>query len=290
MISTFRSHAKINLFLHVTGRRKDGYHTLCSLMTRIDLCDKIDLDFSSDRICVTCGYPGVPEDESNLAVKAAALFFKASGINDCRVAITIDKKIPPGGGLGGGSSNAATVLNALNVYFDRPFSAEELEMLGFQLGADIPFFIKGKPAIATGIGEKLETVENLVPYYLVLCAPGIESSTAEVYKNIDFRLTENQKYNMNTGLNVPRRGQKLDAVEWLHNDLEDPACRLYPEIRQIKEEMSLVLKKQVSMTGSGSSLFALFTDVNAARQGCDRLKEHWSENKRKVFLSSFVLN
>lgn len=291
MIKKVKSFAKINLFLYVTSRRKDGYHNLYSLMTQIDLWDDLCIDFLKKELSITCAHPDVPEDESNLAFKAAVLFYQALETKGYEakkgLSIEIIKRIPPGGGLGGGSSNAAAVLIALNAYYKRPFSKTELMEIGLSLGADVPFFIFGSPAIAEGIGERLEKVMNLRPYYLILCDPGVAALTAKVYKNIDFRLTLNQKYNKKSGLNVPLRGQEFDIRDQMHNDLEESACRLYPEIKETKEEMELLLKRRVVMTGSGSSLFALFSSRENANKGYERLLEKWADSKRKVFLSSF---
>jgi len=290
LIEKIKSYAKINLFLYVTAKREDGYHDLNSLMTQIDLHDDIDIDFVKKGVSVLCDHPDVPEDESNLAHKAAVLFYDALKTDDKKqgVSIKIKKRIPPGGGLGGGSSNAATVLKVLNHYYGNPFSKTKLMKMGLTLGADVPFFIYGNAAIAKGIGERLENVVNLEFFHLVLCDPGIAASTAKVYKNIDFRLTSNQKYNINTGLNVLLRGHEIDMREQLHNDLEESACRLYPEIKETKEEMALLLQRRVYMSGSGSSLFALFSDHEKAQRGYEKLLKKLSMNDRKVFLSSFL--
>ena len=289
MILKVKSFAKINLFLYITSKRNDGFHNLCSLMTNINIHDDIHLDFSTNKLIITCKHPHVPEDESNIAYKAADLFFNSleSGNykNQKGLSITIEKKIPVGGGLGGGSSNAAAVLTALNNYYKNPFSNSRLMEMGLSLGADVPFFIFNAPAIARGVGEKLEKVENLKPYYLVLYNPGVQALTAKVYKNIDFKLTKKQKYNINTGLSVLLRGIDFDVRDIMHNDLEESACRLYPEIKKAKEEMELLLEKKVFMTGSGSSLFALFTEHENAYKGYEKLLTKW--NKSKVFLSSF---
>jgi 4-diphosphocytidyl-2-C-methyl-D-erythritol kinase len=143
------------------------------------------------------------------------------------------------------------------------------------------------PAIARGVGERLERVKNLRPFYLVLVDPGVAASTSSVYKNMDFRLTSNQKYTMNTGLNALLQGEEFDLRGLLHNDLEESACQLYPEIKRTKQEMELLLEQKVVMTGSGSSLFALFLSREAAALGCDRLKKKWAKGSRRVFLSSF---
>ena len=191
MIIKHTSFAKINLFLYVISRKEDGYHTLYSLMTPIDLYDDLYLDFEAERIKVICRHPQVPENESNLAHKAAVLFYDT--LKEMRhekkgVGIEIIKRIPPGGGLGGGSSNAATVLTALNIFHRYPFSKPELMQMGLRLGADVPFFIFNGPAIVEGIGEKLEKAPELMPYHLVLCDPGVSAATADVYKKFDFEL------------------------------------------------------------------------------------------------------
>jgi len=287
-----QSPAKINLFLYVTGKRNDGYHDLCTLMTKIDLCDEIQIDFTGSGIHVVCDHPGVPEGTTNLAYKAAELFFdtcekRMEQIPTYGVSIHIKKNIPPGGGLGGGSSNAATVLMALNEYCSQLFSREELLEMGLKLGADVPFFIFNGPALATGVGEKLEKYPGLPFLYLVLCDPGVSASTADVFKNMDFRLTSRTKYNINTGLNVLPRGQGGDRGEKLHNDLEWSACNLYPEIALAKKEMELLLQRDVYMSGSGSSLFALFSGPETAEKGYELLEKKWVQGPRKIFLSSF---
>lgn len=291
MIYTCQSPAKLNLFLYILKRREDGYHELCSLMTPITLHDNLKLDFTANDLKVFCEHPDVPEDSSNLVIKAANLFFELAEKRNIpvkkKLVIHIDKKIPPGGGLGGGSSNAAQVLKILNQHYNNLFNDQELISLGLKLGADIPFFIKGRPAIATGIGEELEYIENLKSYHLVLCDPGIQASTVEVYKNVDLRLTFAQKDNIRSGLNMPLRGQEFDVGNCLHNDLEKSACNLYPEIEKTKEEMARLLEKPVFMTGSGSSLFALFSRSENARKGYECLQKAWSGSKKRIFLSVF---
>ena len=154
------SPAKVNLFLKVTGKRPDSYHDLVSLMCCIGLHDRIVLRPGTASVAVTCSYPGVPEDGRNLAARAAELFYKRYPCRD-RVAIEIEKKIPVGAGLGGGSSNAAAVLGGLNDHYGRPVSTGELIRLGALLGADVPFFLFGGPALATGIGDHLSAYSGL---------------------------------------------------------------------------------------------------------------------------------
>ena len=142
------SPAKINLFLQVTGKRPDGYHELFSLMCCVDLFDTILLQFDFKNIRIESPHPQIPLDETNLAYRAAAVFFKALNVND-GLKIIIDKSIPIAAGLGGGSSNAASVLKGLNRHYGYPFSRNQLMSMGLDLGADVPFFIFGKPALAS---------------------------------------------------------------------------------------------------------------------------------------------
>ncbi len=287
------SPAKINLFLYVTGKRPDGFHTLYSLMVPIDLGDEIALSYDGTGIQVQCGYPGVPEDHTNLAHRAACLFFdryarKTGKPAAENVFIRIHKKIPPGGGLGGGSSNAATVLKALNETFGRLFSKQDLMDMGLGLGADVPFFIFGGAAFARGVGEKLEKAVGLPCCSLILCDPGVASSTAKVFEKLDFRLTSNSNYSINTSSNMLIGSGDVDLGDNLHNDLTQTACRLYPQIRSAREEMELLLKKKVHMSGSGSSLFALFPGEKAAKQGVEALERRFKDRPWKWFTASFL--
>lgn len=285
------SFAKVNLFLYVTGKRNDGYHELYSLMAQINLWDEVELSFEGSGIRVACDHPDVPGGETNLAYRAAELFCNAYGEKKGAlpldgVFIQIKKQIPVGGGLGGGSSNAASVLMALNEYCSGIFSQDELMALGLRLGADVPFFIFGMPALATGVGETLEKYDDLPKFHLVLCDPGVSASTSDVFKNLKFRLTSRRNYNMNTRLNALVGGQGGDSREKLHNDLEVSACSLYPKIASVKEEMEFLLERNVYMSGSGSTLFALFTGPEDARKAYGLLAKKWSKGSKKIFLTS----
>lgn len=287
------SPAKINLFLHVTGKRRDGYHELNSLMVPVGLEDRMVLTFEGQGVSIACSHPEVPEDNRNLVWKAAELFEKACREKSGETAfegirIDIHKTIPVGGGLGGGSSNAATLLTALNHRCGRPFSQQDLMEMGLALGADVPFFIHGGAAWASGVGEVLTPCDDLPDFSLILCWPGVVSSTAQVFKKLDYTLTLPPNYIKNTGSNVLPSGQGPDHWRDLHNDLEGPACRLYPQIGSTKEEMELLLKRKVFMSGSGSSLFALFSDHGTAERGFSTLSKAWSGSRKKVFLTRAI--
>ena len=301
MLKVF-SPAKINCFLYVTGKRDDGYHDLASLMTCLELYDEIEIkETLNEKIEVFCDHPDVPEDESNIAFKAASLFYK--NLNSCKarrgnrrnsgVLIKIKKRIPVGAGLGGGSSNAASVLMALNSLNENIFSKSQLMDIALLLGADVPFFIFGSPAFARGVGEKLEKCSTLLPYYILLCYPGVSASTGKVFKNIDIKLTEKRKLDIHIRLNnlldMWNKSKSIDVAKYIHNDLENAACKLYSDILHTKEEMEFVLSKKVCMTGSGSSLFAFFVDYGKAKKAYSLLLERWDESLKEVFLTSFKI-
>jgi 4-diphosphocytidyl-2-C-methyl-D-erythritol kinase len=255
------SPAKINLFLHICGKRPDGYHELFSLMCRITLFDKLWLQIGrGTTIEIHCSHPDIPTDDTNLAHRAACLFQSkldsAQGVN-----IHLEKNIPVAAGLGGGSSNAASVLMALNTYYERPFSREQLMELGLTLGADVPFFIFQKPAIARGIGEKLEIFEAALPYHILLLYHGFNVSTAETYQNLKFGLTNDQK--KPTSNSLKRIG--FNPAHHLTNDLERVTVPRYPEIGLAKEKLLNLGAIGALMSGSGPTVFGLFDNAETAK-------------------------
>jgi 4-diphosphocytidyl-2-C-methyl-D-erythritol kinase len=253
------SPAKINLFLQITGKRPDGYHDLITLMCCIGLYDTVSLTFGVKDITVSCHHPGVPEDETNVAFGAAHLFFKTLKKNE-GVNIFIKKQIPVAAGLGGGSSNAAAVFLGLNRYYGYPFSIEKLMSMGLSIGADVPFFIFQKPAIASGIGEKLEAYQNLQNLKILLVFPGFSVSTADVYKKLNLGLTKCEKKLKSFLLNE----QPFDPRCHLCNDLEAVTASEYPVLKTVKEALLSHGALGALMTGSGPTMFGLFSDSNAA--------------------------
>ncbi|MBF0572677.1 MAG: 4-(cytidine 5'-diphospho)-2-C-methyl-D-erythritol kinase [Desulfamplus sp.] len=324
-----KSPAKINLFLYVIGRRDNGYHDLFTLMSCVDLYDEIALTFNQPATYITCNNSELPKDETNLAFKAVTLFNKYFISEDYYnssflhgVKIDIKKNIPVGAGLGGGSSNAASVLKAMNQFYGNPFSLDKLMEMGLKLGADVPFFILGGSAVAEGVGEKLtplplfETLSELEQLeasrtknkkndkksiYILLFYPGLSASTAEVYKNLDLALTKSVKSNNKCLLKSPDIIQRLNFIkELVHNDLELTTCDLYPEIGLFKNELLyylddkidlseiLLIPQKILMTGSGSTFFCLFSDYEKAQLCFNELSEKWRFTKRQVFITSFV--
>lgn len=275
------SPAKINLFLHIVGKRADGYHDLVTLMCCVGLYDTVCLDFEAPEISVACAHPLVPQDQKNLACRAAKLFLdhihRKGGVG-----ITIEKRIPVGAGLGGGSSNAATVMLGLNRFYGHPLSRATLIRLGRDIGADVPFFIDRKPAVATGVGDILESYNGLEPYTVLLVFPGFSLSTAEMFKNFNLGLTKIvEKTNISSF-----KTKGFDIQRHLCNDFEKIAEEKHPEIAAIKNVLLEHGAKGALMSGSGSAVFGLFRDRKGARKAYPALSRH--ENWQ-LFIADIIL-
>jgi len=281
---TLASPAKINLFLHVTGRRPDGYHQLFSLMCCISIQDRIRMEFHGNGMAVECTHSGVPLDDTNLALNAARAFYAAcADLPAAGLRIRIDKRIPVAAGLGGGSSNAAAVLTGLNAYHGNPLSESELSAVGLSLGADVPFFLFGRPALATGVGEHLEPFDMVTDYHLVLVFPGFPVSTAMVFSQLNLGLTNREKKPTKALL----KNKGFIAPQHLHNDLETVTLKKYPDIEKAKIWLCDLGALGALMSGSGPSVFGLFEDEQAAREAADILRE---QSSWQVFATRLVLD
>ncbi len=266
------SPAKINLFLQITGKRPDGYHDLFSLMCCVSLVDTLCLQFHADQIVIESSDPNLPLDETNLAHRAATLFLDTLGVKD-GLKISIEKNIPVAAGLGGGSSNAASVLSGLNRHYDYPFSQDQLRSMGIRLGADVPFLLYQKPAFATGVGDKLDPYTAPLPGYMVIVYPGFGVSTATVFQNLNLTLTKRKK--IITRPSLKKTG--FDASLHLCNDLEAVTIPKHPEIDSIKKQLVQQGALGALMSGSGPTVFGLFSDgdeADRAMQAIDR-KSRW---------------
>ena len=267
--------AKINLFLRVTGRRADGYHTLQTRMQKVGLFDLLEVQRGGEGVRLHCVGADLPENADNLVHRAASLFLETVAQRRGRtlggVKISLTKNIPIAAGLGGGSSDAAAALKALNSLFETGLTAGELAAMGLELGADVPFFLADTPAaLAVGIGEILTPVAPLSGCFVLLVNPGFSVSTRWVYQT--FALTKEEKTTIfknfresadpavRLGLSVTVKG--LPAA--LENDLETVTITRYPEIGRIKEELLAHGAVAALMSGSGPTVFALFSDQQAA--------------------------
>ena len=267
--------AKINLFLRVTGRRADGYHTLQTRMQKVGLFDLLEVQRGGEGVRLHCVGADLPENADNLVHRAASLFLETVAQRRGRtlggVKISLTKNIPIAAGLGGGSSDAAAALKALNSLFETGLTAGELAAMGLELGADVPFFLADTPAaLAVGIGEILTPVAPLSGCFVLLVNPGFSVSTRWVYQT--FALTKEEKTTIfkNFRESADPAGQPcLSAtVEGLpaalENDLETVTITRYPEIGRIKEELLAHGAVAALMSGSGPTVFALFSDQQAA--------------------------
>jgi 4-diphosphocytidyl-2-C-methyl-D-erythritol kinase len=253
--SYFPAPAKLNLFLHVTGRRADGYHTLQTMFRFVDICDEVGFRLrEDDGIHRLAPIAGIDEDQ-DLTLRAARLLQLTSG---CRlgVDIDIDKRLPMGGGLGGGSSDAATTLMVLNKMWSLGLSRNRLQQIALQLGADVPVFVFGRSAFGEGVGERLQAIELDPAWYLIL-VPQVTVSTAEIFAARE--LTRNTKAIRIAAFSV---GQG-------HNDLQPVACKRFPEIARHLNWLGRSGK--AAMTGSGACVFSAFDSELEARSVFDRL-------------------
>lgn len=261
--SAYPAPAKLNLFLHVTGRRPDGYHTLQTLFRFVGLHDTVRFVPRSDgQIVLVNPIPGVAP-ETDLTVRAAQALRLAAGVRD-GVTIQLDKCLPMGGGLGGGSSDAATVLLALNSLWRLGGSHQELLSLALPLGADVPVFVFGQSAFAEGVGEALMPVA-LPPAWYLIVHPGVSVPTAGIFSSPQLR----------------RDTSAMHPDDWAcalddgvgANDLEAVAVSLYPEVGVALDWLRAQpeTRGRVRMTGSGACVFAVFDDEAAAQAICDRL-------------------
>lgn len=264
---TLLSPAKVNLMLDVLGKREDGYHEIESIMTRVSIFDEVLLHVEEGGgLEVTCTGPA-PSGEGNIAYKAAfEILNRYPG--RARVKVEIKKNIPVAAGLGGGSSNAATVLLGLNRMLGTGLSRDELMKIGARLGADVPFFVFEKPAIARGIGEMLEEIA-LPKLWFVLMNPNIPVSTADVYRGLNLKIGLTKR---RFDISMTNFNSGIEGVAGIfRNDLEDVAIRMHPEIGFVKEDLLSAGALRALMSGSGATVFGLFANKARAEEAFDHL-------------------
>ncbi len=255
--------AKLNLFLHVTGRRADGYHLLQTAFQLIDRCDTVQIRPRDDGIIRRTNFiAGVPED-SDLIVRAARLL-QAHTKSHSGADLTLDKRLPMGGGLGGGSSDAASTLIALNHLWGCALTRQQLMALGLQLGADVPFFIFGQNAFAEGVGEQLQKIETPDCWYLVI-EPGVQVPTPAIFSAKE--LTRNTEPVKITDFSSSAK------IDW-KNDLQTVACSLFPQVDEVIEWLRNF--GNAKMTGSGACVFCAFFDENSANEVLRQVPDRWN--------------
>jgi len=264
--------AKINLWLEVIRKRQDGYHDISSLMLPISVFDNISIDVrpGGRHISITCDSPEIPSDERNLAWRAADLYLKSSS-STAGMKIHLEKHIPWGAGLGGGSSDAGGVLVALNSFFENAVPPGDLQRLALSLGADVPFFLHSKPALATGIGEKLQFAGKVPDYPLLLIKPPLTVPTGWVYQSL--KLTKGlPQIKLNSLSEHPWQLQHL-----IENDLESVTVTRFPVIAELKRWLICQGALAASMSGSGPTVFGIFRTAQAAEDAEIIAKKNWPD-------------
>jgi 4-diphosphocytidyl-2-C-methyl-D-erythritol kinase len=270
-----RAFAKINLFLRVVGRRPDGYHELDSIFVPVSISDRITIEVRpapSSSVTLECNITSLGDPQSNLASRAARSFLSEFGIS-AHVMIDLEKTIPAGAGLGGGSSDAGIVLRMLTSMMSarlREFgdASRRIRKIAVALGADVPFFLNPRPSRVTGIGERIETLDGFPTLHLVIVVPPVEVPTASVFKALK-----------REGWSGPASAGDIDEIlrdeisaRHLVNDLEAPAIQLYQQIAELKALLQECGATASSMSGSGGSVFGLFPDADAAERGAASLR------------------
>ena len=282
--------AKVNLFLRIMGQRSDGYHLLDSLMAPVSLYDEIEITTgrtagTEQHICVTCNDLTIPTDQSNLAYRAAALLCQEAGIGTY-ITINLRKNIPAGAGLGGGSSDAAAVLKALNQALSLGLNTDHLCRLAAQLGADVPFFVPCQMARVSGIGEILAPLPPLPQRWLVIVVPAFSVSTPWAYRRFDeLQLDSPDLKSHEIDWTPPTNAKQWLDTALFVNDLEQAVLPEYPLLADRKRQLSALGAEVALMSGSGSAVFGVFATQGDAMQAAAALAG--SEN---VFVVTLLEN
>lgn len=276
--------AKINLSLDILKRRPDGYHDVSMVMQTIDLYDTVTIETNdSGKTEISCNYPGVPCDKTNIAYKAAEAFFNNTRTENPGIHINIDKKIPTQAGMAGGSTDGAAVIVGLNKLFTTYLTPKSMMEIGSRLGADVPFCIEGGTQRASGTGTELVKLVNLPSCYIVVCKPPMSVSTAEAYALCDKMNFTHPPFTLELVKALYMRDMYL-ITSSLYNDFE--VALDLEEVKDVKHIMYKCKARGACMTGSGSAVFAIFSSKKRAEKCVEKLKETYSD----VFLCSPVKN
>lgn len=261
------SPAKINIGLRVLRKRVDGYHDIETIFHEVKLFDEIEMEIY-DEIEFESDSDEIPRGFENLCLKAVRIFFESFGIHS-GVRIYLKKRIPVGAGLGGGSSNSATVLKGLNILFNVGADDDHLCELGSLIGSDVPFFIKGGTAYATGRGEIIEPIDVKVPYKIVIVYPGVKISTAWAYENLKLKGHEGKESLKKIFVENVKNPAALR--ELIGNDFEELVFSHYPVVEDVKRKLYKLGSVFSLMSGSGSAVFGFFEEIDE-----DKLKSTFS--------------
>ncbi len=273
--TTEKAYAKINISLDVTGKRADGYHDMLMVMQTVTLCDELELELVENKPSFAeCNLHFVPCDERNLAVRAANMFFERAGIDGVGAKIKMNKLIPVGAGMAGGSSDAAAVIRALNRLFDKPLSAAELEQLAADIGSDVAFCVRGGTQLASGRGEVLSELPPLCDCYTVICKPDFSTSTPELFKKLD---SVKLRCHPDTQgiISALEIGDLCGIARRMYNVFEDVPDRKRSTITEIKSTLLDCGALGAIMTGTGSAVFGLFDSQQAALTAAQTLRKEY---------------
>lgn len=271
------AYAKVNLTLDVLGKREDGYHDLKSVMQTISVRDDVELDIGTGKPWVLrCDKEGIPTDERNLAWKAAKVYCDAMNKDPNGLEIRITKRIPSEAGMGGGSSDAAAVLRALNRHYGDPLSILALAELGAQVGSDVPFCVLGGTAMVEGRGEKLRKLPDMPECFFVVVKPDFSNSTAELYRKLDE--TEIAKRPDHQAMESALLAGDLGRVcENIWNVFDPVVTEEHLELNYIKSIFNSYGAVGYQMTGSGSAVYAILPSFEYAAVVCNMLRENYSQ-------------
>lgn len=274
MALTLPSFAKINWTLEILGKRPDGYHEVRTLLQTVSVADELTFEMAGQGITVHCDHPEVPCDETNLAYRAAKLLGDFTGAGK-GVHIRIAKRLPVAAGLGGGSGNAAVTLLALQKLWDVRVEPRDLFALAAKLGADVPFFLIGGTCLGVGRGDEVYPLADVNEEFLLLAAPGIAVSTRDAYADLPPELTKPEAV-----IKMPLSFEAAyAAIAWpgapipLINDLENTVFARHPALIEVKRRLKQVGARGVLMSGSGSTVFAIFDSAEARARAQDGLSE-----------------
>ena len=271
--------AKINIFLRVLRKRADGYHDIFSLMQKISLHDELIFTPRPQGIVLQCPGTDLPTNENYLIVRAAKAVFDYCDYRS-GMEITLHKKIPMTAGLGGGSSDAATTILALNKICFLGLKKSELLKIGAKIGADVPFFIFGNAALASGVGDRLKHLYNLPRLDILLIKPPFDLSTKMIYENLNLRLTRGKN-----NYSIPRFLDLGDMVCGLHNDLESVSLKMHPELADLKQMLLRNGALGALMSGSGPTVFGIFRNGEEAKKALKIIEKEISD-QHQLFLAN----
>lgn len=272
---SIKAFAKINLTLDVTGKRENGYHDVQMVMQQIDLHDLVVLERREQGISLETDADYLPLDDTNIAWKAAEAVMAWTG-RKMGIHIRIEKHIPVAAGLAGGSTDAAAVIQGMNILYELGLSQQDMMDIGVGIGADVPFCILGGTALAEGIGEKLRPVELNKPMWMVLSKPGIGVSTKKIYEALNYKSIDNHPKTQ-AMVSAVESGDVGEICELLGNVLEPVTLSLYPTVGVLKGKMKEFGACGVLMSGSGPSVFGIFKSYEKACTAANRLKRIYKQ-------------